>query len=169
MHSLVRFIEKITQIFSGLIQGWFIFIMMLLVLVDVTSRYVLNDPLSIAEEYGGYLLVTVTCMGLAYAWKERGHVRVEFLIAAFPKPLRKIVRLITLLLAFVFTGFMTWAAWELVETSLMFGTRSGSWLRTPVAYPQIVIILGSAWMFLQLIAELIKAVSTFGDPEGGIE
>jgi TRAP-type C4-dicarboxylate transport system permease small subunit len=169
MHSLVQFIEKTTQLISGIIQGWFILLMMVLVLVDVTSRYVLNDPLSIAEEFGGYLLVTVTTMGLAYAWKERGHVRVEFLIAALPKPLRKIVRLITLLLAFVFTGFMTLAAWELVETSFMFGTRSGSWLRTPVAYPQIVIIVGSAWMFLQLIAEIIKALSAFGDPEGGIE
>jgi TRAP-type C4-dicarboxylate transport system permease small subunit len=165
MHSLVRFIEKITQVFSGIIQGWFILIMMLLVLVDVTSRYVLNDPLSIAEEFGGYLLVTVVCMGLAYAWKERGHVRVEFLIAALPGPLRKWVRLLTLLLAFIFTGFMTVAAWELVETSLMFGTRSGSWLRTPIAYPQIVIILGSAWMFLQLVAEIIKALAILHDPE----
>ena len=169
MHSLVRIIEKITQLLSGVIQGWFVLIMMILVLVDVTSRYVLNDPLSIAEEYGGYLLVTVTCMGLAYAWKERGHVRVEFLIAALPKPMRKWVRLITILLAFVFTGFMTVAAWELVETSFMFGTRSGSWLRTPVAYPQMVIIVGSAWMFLQLIAEIIKSLTGLNDPEGGIE
>jgi TRAP-type C4-dicarboxylate transport system permease small subunit len=138
-----------------------------LVLVDVTSRYVLNDPLSIAEEYGGYLLVTVTCMGLAYAWKERGHVRVEFLIAAFPRALQKWVRLGTLLLAFVFTGFMTIAAWELVETSFMFGTRSGSWLRTPIAYPQMVIIVGSAWMFLQLIAELIKAIRSEQSGSGG--
>jgi TRAP-type C4-dicarboxylate transport system permease small subunit len=169
MHGLVRVIEKITQMLSGVMQGWFIFIMMALVLVDVTSRYVLNDPLSIAEEYGGYLLVTVTCMGLAYAWKERGHVRVEFLIAALPRHLRKWARLITLLLAFVFTGCMTLAAWELVETSLMFGTRSGSWLRTPVAYPQMVVIVGSAWMFLQLIAEILKALMSFSDPEGGLE
>ena len=165
MHSLLKFIEKITQVVSGVIQGWFIFAMMLLVLVDVTSRYVLNDPLSVAEEFGGYLLVTVTCMGLAYAWKERGHVRVEFLIAALPRPLRNWVRLLTLLLALAFTGFMTLAAWELVETSFRFGTRSGSWLRTPIAYPQIVLIAGSAWMFLQLIAELIKALAVLGNPE----
>ncbi len=169
MHALVRIIEKITQVFSGVVQGWFILLMMILVLVDVTSRYVLNDPLSIAEEFGGYLLVTVTCMGLAYAWKERGHVRVEFLIAALPRPIRKWMRLFTLLLAFIFTGFMTVAAWELVETSFMFGTRSGSWLRTPVAYPQMVIIFGSAWMFLQLVAEILKALMAFGDPEGGVE
>jgi TRAP-type C4-dicarboxylate transport system permease small subunit len=43
----------------------------------------------------------------------------------------------------------------------MFGTRSGSWIRTPVAWPQITLIIGSVLLFFQLILEIIKAVRAF--------
>lgn len=166
MDTVYRLIGKVTDFLSGQVQSVLIFLMMVLVLVDVTSRYILKDPLSIAEEYGGFLLVAVTCMGLAYAWQQRSHVRVEFLIKNLPVRVQRVMRLFTLLLAFIFTGAMTYAAYELVSYSFMFGTRSGSWLRTPVAWPQITIIIGAALLFLQLIAELIVAVKRFGAPEG---
>jgi TRAP-type C4-dicarboxylate transport system permease small subunit len=70
--------------------------------------------------------------------------------------MRQWLRLFTLLLAIVFTGFMVYGAIKLVSISLMFGTRSTSWLRTPVAWPQMTIVIGAILMFLQLIVEIIK-------------
>ena len=80
IHKAVAVIEKMVDILSGHLQGWIIFFLMVMVLVEVLTRYVLQSPLSIADEMGGYLLVSITFVGLAYTWKEKGHVRVELLI-----------------------------------------------------------------------------------------
>ena len=159
MRLLVRIIETVSEILSGHVQAWLTMALMILVMVDVISRYVMHDPLAISDEYGGFCLVAITCIGLAYAWKTRSHVRVEFIIKRLPVRMRQWLRLFTLFLAIVFTGFMVYGAIKLVSISLMFGTRSTSWLRTPVAWPQMTIVIGAILMFLQLIVEIIKQIT----------
>jgi TRAP-type C4-dicarboxylate transport system permease small subunit len=168
MRLLVRIIEAVTEIFSGHVQAWLTFALMILVMIDVTSRYVMQNPLAISDEYGGFCLVAITCIGLAYAWKTRSHVRVEFIIKKLSVRRQRWVRLFTLFLAFVFTGFMVYGAYKLVSISLMFGTRSTSWLRTPVAWPQMAIVIGAILIFLQLIVEIIKQITKLpaGEEEG---
>lgn len=165
MRFLVRIIETITEILSGHLQAWLTFGLMLLVMVDVTSRYVLHNPLAVSDEYGGFCLVAITCLGLGYAWKTRSHVRVEFVVKKMPLVVQRWLRLFTLLLAFVFTCFMVYAAYKLVDFSFMFGTRSTSWLRTPVAWPQMTIVIGSGFLFLQLIAEIIRQIMKLSAPK----
>lgn len=159
MRLLVRIIETVSEILSGHVQAWLTMALMILVMVDVISRYVMQNPLAISDEYGGFCLVAITCIGLAYAWKTRSHVRVEFIIKKLPVRMRQWLRLFTLFLAIVFTGFMVYGAIKLVSISLMFGTRSTSWLRTPVAWPQMTIVIGAILMFLQLIVEIIKQIT----------
>ena len=159
MRLLVRIIETVSEILSGHVQAWLTMALMILVMVDVISRYVMQNPLAISDEYGGFCLVAITCIGLAYAWKTRSHVRVEFIIKKLPVRMRQWLRLFTLFLAIVFTGFMVYGAIKLVSISLMFGTRSTSWLRTPVAWPQMTIVIGAILIFLQLIVEIIKQIT----------
>ncbi|MEW6263221.1 MAG: TRAP transporter small permease [Thermodesulfobacteriota bacterium] len=165
MRVFIRLIETITEFISGRLQAWLLFVMMVLVLVDVTSRYAIHDPLSIAEEFGGYLLVAITCLGLAYAWKEKSHVRVDFLIGTLPLKIRRRLRLVTMILAFVFSGFIVYAAFELERYTFMFGTRSGTWVRTPIAWPQMTIIIGAVLLFLQLVVEIIKQITKLNAPD----
>ena len=153
---LIRIIETVTDIVSGYVQAWLTLGLMFLVMVDVVSRYVMQNPLAVSDEYGGFCLVAITCIGLADAWKSRSHVRVEFVIKRLSRTKQQWVRLFTTVLAIVFTGFMVYGAYQLVSTSLMFGTRSTSWLRTPIAWPQMTIILGSGLLFLQLGVEIFK-------------
>jgi TRAP-type C4-dicarboxylate transport system permease small subunit len=133
-------------------------VLMFMILVEVLTRYVLQSPLSIAEEYGGYMLVAITFLGLGYTWKERGHVRVEWVINTLSLKVQSWLRLITLIMATAFALIMIKASYDLVSYSYLFGTRSGSWLRTPLIWPQIVLIIGAVLLFIQLIAELIRAV-----------
>jgi TRAP-type C4-dicarboxylate transport system permease small subunit len=165
MRLLVRIIETVSEILSGHVQAWLTMALMILVMVDVISRYVMQNPLAISDEYGGFCLVAITCIGLAYAWKTRSHVRVEFIIKKLPVRMRQWLRLFTLFIAIVFTGFMVYGAIKLVSISLMFGTRSTSWLRTPVAWPQMTIVIGAILMFLQLIVEIIKQITKLSDRE----
>lgn len=155
---VVRLIERVSVLLGGHLMGWLLMVLMFMILVEVLTRYVLQSPLSIAEEYGGYMLVAITFLGLGYTWKERGHVRVEWVINTLSLKVQSWLRLITLIMATAFALIMIKASYDLVSYSYLFGTRSGSWLRTPLIWPQIVLIIGAVLLFIQLIAELIRAV-----------
>ena len=155
---VVRVIERVSLILGGHLMGWLLMVLMFMILIEVLTRYILQSPLSVAEEYGGYMLVAITFLGLGYTWKERGHVRVEWVINALSLKVQSWLRLITLIMATAFALIMIKASYDLVSYSYLFGTRSGSWLRTPLIWPQIVLIIGAVLLFIQLIAELIRAV-----------
>ena len=165
LQSIVRFIEKMTDVLSGHLQAGIIFLLMVMLLLEVLTRYVLRSPISIADEMGGYLLVCITFMGLAYTWKEKGHVRVSLLVSRLPDKIARALRFITLILATLFTLPLIKACYDLIMDSLLFESRSGSWLRTPLAYPQIILLIGAVMIFLQLIAEIIKATIAKGATE----
>lgn len=158
MKKFISIIEKITTLLSGDIPGWTIFLLMVMVLAEVVARYVLNSPLSIADEFGGYMLVGVTFVGLAYTWKEGGHISVEFVTNLLPAKIRLWLRFVTLLMVTVFCWPLIYSSYDLLEGTLLFGARSGSWLRTPLVYPQSLLLIGSVLLLVQLIAENIKTI-----------
>lgn len=161
MQKLVGIIETITDIVSGHLQAWLVFFLMVMVLVEVLTRYLLQAPLSLADEMGGYALVSITFLGLAYTWKQDGHVRVELLTNLLPGRARQGLRFVTLLMATAFCIPMILGSYELLQDSLLFEARSGSWMRTPLVYPQSLLLIGSVLLFFQLVAEIIKAIRKF--------
>jgi TRAP-type C4-dicarboxylate transport system permease small subunit len=158
MQAILRKIEKTTDLISGHLQGWLVFLLMVLVLGEVLTRYILQSPLSVADEMGGYLLVSITFLGLGYTWKEEGHVRVELITNILPEKIRRRLRFATLLMATFFCIPMIAGSYSLIQDSLLFEARSGSWMRTPLVYPQALLLVGSLLLLLQLVAEIMKAL-----------
>lgn len=166
MEKIVQIIEKITDVVGGLLQAWIVFLLMVMVMLEVLARYVLQSPLSLADEWGGYMLVAITFMGLGYTWKEKGHVRVELVVNLLPRQLRHAMRFFTLILASLFCFPLIVGSFQMLQDSLLFESRSGSWLRTPLVYPQSVILIGSILLLLQFVAEIIKAGISFKKQSG---
>lgn len=158
MQAILRRIEKATDLISGHLQGWLVFLLMIMVLGEVLTRYILQSPLSVADEIGGYFLVSITFLGLGYTWKEEGHVRVELITNLLPEKIRRRLRFATLLTATFFCIPMIAGSYSLIHDSLLFEARSGSWMRTPLVYPQALLLVGSMLLLLQLVAEIMKAL-----------
>src|SRR5512143_4109967 len=101
MNRFVSIIEK-TAYWAGYLSGWLVPIMMMLVVFDVFMRYVMHRPLMISDELSAYMLVALSFLGLAYTWREGGHVRIEVLVSRFRGKLYDWVRLIGLIMIFFF-------------------------------------------------------------------
>ena len=158
LQKVVNIVEWLTDLLSGRLQAIIIFLLMVMLLLEVLTRYILKSPLSIAEEMGGYLLVSITFMGLAYTWKEKGHVRVTLIFSRLPEKIARPIRFVTLILATAFTLPLIKACYDLLADSLLFESRSGSWLRTPLVYPQTILLIGAILICLQLLVEIIKTI-----------
>jgi len=145
----------------GYVAGWLVLIMMLLVLVEVISRYVFNRPLMVANEFGAYLLVAVSYLAAAYAWKEKGHVRITALVSRLPLRVSNWLRLITLLLALIVAIGLSQSAYSYLQTSFRLNMASGSWIRFPLQGPHMTLMIGFALLSLILAVELIRAIMNF--------
>jgi TRAP-type C4-dicarboxylate transport system permease small subunit len=155
MNRLVTTIEKIAY-WGGYLSGWLVPIMMMLVVVDVFMRYVMHRPLMISDEFSAYMLVALSFLGLAYTWREGGHVRIEVLVSRFRGRLYDWVRLIGLILTFIFMIELDRAACKMIVYALKINLRSSTWLMFPLFWPQLTVFIGFVLLTLLLVIDIIR-------------
>lgn len=152
-----RVVEKLIVIIS-LSAGWFVIAIMFLTFFEVFMRYVVGKPPLLADEFGGYMLVGLSFLGLAYTWKEKSHVRIVAFVTLLPVRIASWLRFITLVFACLFTIGITHASWVYLFKSFNYGMRSNSWLRFPLQVPQSTLSIGLTFFSILLILEVVKAV-----------
>jgi TRAP-type C4-dicarboxylate transport system permease small subunit len=145
----------------GYIAGSLVIFIVLLVLVEVISRYVFNRPLMVADEFGSYLLVAVSYLAAAYCWKEKGHVRITVLVSRLPPRVSSWLRLITMLLALIVAIGLSQSAYSYLRTSFRLGMASGSWLNFPLQGPHMTLMIGFTFLSLLLVVQVTRAINKF--------
>jgi TRAP-type C4-dicarboxylate transport system permease small subunit len=156
MKYLASAIDKCAD-FVGYLSGWLVPLMMMLVVVDVFMRYVMRQPLMVADEFSAYMLVALSFLGFAYTWRQGGHVRVEVVVNHLPPRLYAWVRLIGLILTFIFMIAMDRAAYKMIVYALEMKMRSSTWLMFPLFWPQLTIFVGFVLLTLMLAVDIVQA------------
>ncbi len=149
-------IEKIAYL-GACFAGWLVPLMMLLVVVDVFMRYVMNRPLMVSDEFSAYMLVALSFFGLAYTWREKGHVRIEILVNRLPPRIYGWIRLLGLILTLIFMIEMDRAAYKMITYALQINLRSSTWLMFPLFWPQLTVFIGFVILTLLLIVDIARA------------
>ena len=149
--------DRVTDIF-GYFCKWLVPIMVALIFAEVFARYALKKPLMVADEYGAYMLVALCFLGAAYAWKEKSHVRITFLVSRLPLRAAVYLRLLTLIISFIFMALLTQASYGFIATSFKLGLKSSTWLITPLQVPHMTVVIGFFLLSLLLIGKIAKAI-----------
>jgi len=155
MKRLVSLIERIAYL-GGYLSGWLVPLMMMLVVVDVFMRYVMHRPLMVSDEFSAYMLVALSFLGLAYTWREGGHVRIEVLVSHFRGRLYDWVRLVGLTMTFIFMIELDRAAYKMIVYALKINLRSSTWLMFPLFWPQLTIFIGFILLTLLLVIDIFR-------------
>jgi TRAP-type transport system small permease protein len=156
MMRLSSLIDRIADI-VGYLSGWLVPLMMMLVVVDVFMRYGMQRPLMVADEFSAYMLVALSFLGFAYTWRQGGHVRVEAVVRYLPPRICNWVRLIGLILTFIFMIEMDRAAYKMITYALEMKMRSSTWLMFPLFWPQLTIFVGFVLLTLMLAVDIVGA------------
>jgi TRAP-type C4-dicarboxylate transport system permease small subunit len=158
MSRLAGVIEKIASL-GGSLSGWLVPLMMMLVVVDVFMRYAMHRPLMIADELTAYMLVALSFLGFAYTWREKGHVRVEVVVNYLPPRASAWVRLVGLMLTFIFMLEMNRSAYKMVAYALEMKMRSSTWLMFPLFWPQLTILVGFVMLTLLVLVDICRTAA----------
>jgi len=157
MEKLWQGIDKVSYV-AGYIAGWVLVGIITLTMAEVVTRYILRQPLILCDEFGGYSLFAITFLGLAYCAKEKGHIRITFLVERLPSRLASRLRFFTLSLALVYIGVGSKISWDFLINSFDRNIKSNSWLMVPLKWPQMVLPIGMTLFSLILVVEIAKTI-----------
>ncbi|MBX2945054.1 MAG: TRAP transporter small permease [Cyclobacteriaceae bacterium] len=124
---------------------WTLVVLMSLLVVDVLwqviSRYVLTAPSSFTDELAGFLLIWVGLLGSAYVTGKNEHLAIDMLLQRSGEKRQRILRLIIHILIAVFALFVLiiGGAW-LVYTRFYLNVNSAA-LRIPLGYVYLILPL----------------------------
>lgn len=118
------------------VAGWNYVACALFITFDIIGRSAFGVSSTATVEITGYMLAGGIAWALAHTLARRAHIRVDVWVNRLPLRLRSVLHLVSLLLLGGFAGFCAWAAWELVDESLLFDAHDNSALRVPLVLPQ---------------------------------
>tara|TARA_R110002020_G_scaffold26514_26_gene86024 strand:+ start:8147 stop:8698 length:552 start_codon:yes stop_codon:yes gene_type:complete len=91
------------------LAAFLIFVMMLHVVLDVLSKYILNEPITgTLEIVSNYYMVAIVFLPLAVVQRQNGHVKVEVFTTAFPPRVIAACDAFAAVLTLVYVSLMTW-------------------------------------------------------------
>jgi TRAP-type C4-dicarboxylate transport system permease small subunit len=104
------------------------------VLFQVLSRYILRTSFTWTEEFARFSLIWMTIVGAAYLNAKREHLSMDFLYQKFSASNKKIASILIEVLIFLFAAIvMVIGGFNLVYTTLHLEQLSGT-LRIPLGY-----------------------------------
>lgn len=157
MKKLLRTTRTIAQIGSWF-GGVLILASALIVTTDVLLRKFLNVTLGGADLMAGFCLAMASAWGFAFAFLNRGHIRIDTFYVRMPSRLQVAADVLGVLLMIAFFGLVTWFAIGVTEQSIALGSRTMSTLQLPVAIPQIIWVAGLIFFLFAMVLTLIAAL-----------
>jgi TRAP-type C4-dicarboxylate transport system permease small subunit len=89
--------------------------MALIIFTNVALRYTTSQSIEWAEEVARHMMIWLTFLGAGPVLRYGGHIAVENLQDALPRPLGIALRGVVALLLLAFFGFMVWYGWLYVQ------------------------------------------------------
>lgn len=154
---LRRWAERLALVMNYA-AGWGFVACALFVTFDVVARSTVGTSSQATVEVTGYMLAFGLSWALAHTLARRNHIRVDVLINRMPLGLRQYLHVFALTLLAVFVLFAAWAAWQLVEESVLFQAVDTSALKVPLVLPQGLWLFGICVLALHVVILLAESV-----------
>ena len=167
MAKLIRVLEW-PSLAAGLVGGWLLVLLTIVVCYEVVARYAFNAPTLWGYELGTMLTGSAFLIGLAYALRQDGHIRIDFVTNAIGPRGKAVVDLLGyVLLMLPLTLWLCWFLLRQAIASYASQEHTGASAWNPVIWPiRTVFFAAFLLLLLQIAAEIIKALRLVVGREG---
>lgn len=132
-------------------------LMLVLVFVQVITRYVFSYTPYFGEELARYLFVWVVFLSLPLVARYGGHMAIETITSRVHGATLKILNIVADIFTIVFLCIMVWYGIQMVIRT---NFQTSPALMIPMSWVYVVIPFGCAVMLLFTIANLINVIKT---------
>ncbi|KXF81839.1 TRAP transporter small permease [Enterovibrio coralii] len=142
---------------SGGLSGFFIVLIMLIILAQIIGRF-FGFIVPSAEDFSGYALAASTFFGLAYTFREGGHIRVNLAIQRLPEQLQQPIETVVLAVAFLLLCFASYYCAYMVWESYDFEEVTHGYIPIPLWIPQVPLAVGMIAFTLAVLDSLVENI-----------
>ncbi|MEL4014206.1 TRAP transporter small permease [Dryocola clanedunensis] len=115
---------------------------------QVFSRYVLNQPSTLTDELARFLMIWVGLLGASYTVGAQRHLSIDFLAMLLPEQKKPLLSMVVNTLILLFAGLVIVSGGlKLIDKTLATGQLSAA-MQIPMGYVYIVLPLSGAIMML---------------------
>jgi len=142
----------------GFASGFIYFIVAVLGVFEVISRYVFNAPTMWTYEITTYMMLAAIFLAASYTLEKGTHIKVELIVQHLKGNKKHIVLIISSILGAVFCFCLLAVTLNLTLDVLFMGTTSMSLLHIPLFPIYIFMPVGSLLLFVQSILNILERV-----------
>ncbi|MBP1932132.1 TRAP transporter small permease [Ammoniphilus resinae] len=135
-----------------------LFLMVLMVMVEITARTFFQFSFLVVDEMAGYLMVAMVFLGLIYSFDSESFVRVEAFYSKYTGKFKSTIDLIFLIIVFIYSSTLTYYIVKLNISSYQLESKSFSYIQTLLYIPQLSMSIGLIGFCLYLVLVILKKV-----------
>jgi len=158
----LQFANKVITIIGELVS-YSIFVLLILVVVEVVSRYLFGNPTIWSSELQTYIYGIYFILGGAYTLLADGHVRIETFYDKMEGKKRLIADGINFSCIAIVSVWLVWKGTEVGIESLLAGERSHTVWAPYLAPLKLAVPIGSGMLLIAACIELIKKISNYSE------
>lgn len=152
MKTFEKKLNKVLEIFLVTLMS----VLVIDVLWQVFSRYLLDSPSSFTDELAGYLLIWVGVLGASYVAGKKEHLAIDILVQKSPPERQRRLQYLIHILILLFALFvMVVGGASLVYTRFVLQVKSAA-LELPLGYVYIVLPLSGMIIIYYEIHHMIQ-------------
>lgn len=159
MMNILRTLGGVWDKVESAIGGLFLTLSVCIVVMEIVGRNLFSHSMIGADEIASFAVIWSVFFTASIGVKKNIHVRIDVLLMVLPATLARLVDAIGTLMALVFTTYLTYSGWTLLQESIMLGEMTMTMLRMPLWIPQSIIPAGGFLLSVRLVQRLVFLLS----------
>jgi len=155
MNTFVRFVDALDN-WMARISSVILGLMTVLILLEIFIWNAFQATTLIADEYSAYGLAAIIFLGAGYCLREKGHIRITIILDFLPAKMARVITFGATVVTAIFMGYLWWYLYKMMRAAFHYDSTSGTLTNTPIWIPQLIMLIGAAVFFLQLVGTTIK-------------
>lgn len=163
MDSLLKAVDRFST-FTGRAVGQFYFILAIITVYEVVTRYFLEISNMWVFELVLLLCAIAWMLSVGYVTQQKGHIAITILYVLVPRRVQWYLDLFSNVVGFVVILTLAYASWPLMRDALTMHELSGTAFNSPE--PMIaksVLVLGCLMYALQLLVNIIRHIRSYDE------
>lgn len=145
---------------ASMVSGLCIVATAFIIVYEIIMRGIFHAPTEWVLEVSVYLILGAGFLGLAVAYREKSHVRVNILAERLSERSQLWMDVFTTVLGILFFLVFMTESMDVVTESLEFNRISPSTLQFPLWIPQCTLVVGSVLLELELCLHFFELIHT---------
>ncbi|MEL2241411.1 TRAP transporter small permease [Leclercia adecarboxylata] len=164
-------IDRIKTLVDRTIAAFSVAVMIALVVCvvwQVFSRYVLNKPSTMTDELARYLMIWVGLLGAAYTVGAQRHLSIDLFAMMLKGPKQALLNIVINVLIFLFSGLViVTGGLKLIDKTLATSQVSAA-MQIPMGYVYVILPLCGAVMMFYALYFIATGIRGLSRPQEGV-